>query len=286
MCNLIAMKLLSTDFDGTIVAWDSHVPCDPAFAEALEDHVRRGGLWAINTGRSLPHVLEGLSRLRPPVPPHFLLTDEREVWYRKRSGWVSHGPWNETCRQRHEQLFQEAEEVFALVKELNAAIPHFTILYDNELPTGLVGASEEVMDRVAEEMAKLAALHPDFGFQRNSIYLRFCHRDYHKGSALAELCRLEGLTREDVLAAGDNLNDLSMLDGKYAALPACPANALSQVKETVRAAGGYVAGACFAAGVAEAMRYFASKNGREGANTRPALENVGGCETQAPGLSR
>lgn len=115
------------------------------------------------------------------------------------------------------------------------------------------------MEQVAAELTEAAAHHPDFAFQRNTIYLRFCHRAYHKGSALQELCRLEGLSREEVFAAGDNLNDLSMLDGRPAALTACPANAMLLVKETVQASGGYVAGASFGAGVAEAMEYFRAR---------------------------
>ena len=34
---------------------------------------------------------------------------------------------------------------------------------------------------------------PDFSYQRNTIYLRFAHRDYHKGSTLGELCRVLGI---------------------------------------------------------------------------------------------
>jgi predicted metal-dependent HD superfamily phosphohydrolase len=49
-----------------------------------------------------------------------------------------------------------------------------------------------------------------------------------------------------------------MLDGRYAALPACPANAIGEVKEAVRRAGGWVAEKEFGAGVHEALRYFLS----------------------------
>jgi predicted metal-dependent HD superfamily phosphohydrolase len=49
-----------------------------------------------------------------------------------------------------------------------------------------------------------------------------------------------------------------MLDGRYAALAACPANAIGEVKEAVRRAGGWVAEKEFGAGVHEALRYFLS----------------------------
>ncbi|MCA1596055.1 MAG: HAD hydrolase family protein, partial [Chloroflexi bacterium] len=78
----------------------------------------------------------------------------------------------------------------------------------------------------------------------------------HKGAALAELSRLLEIPREQTFAAGDHFNDISMLDGRYAKFPACPANAISEVKETVRGAGGYVAGSDCGAGVYEALLYF------------------------------
>jgi HAD superfamily hydrolase (TIGR01484 family) len=265
------MKLISTDFDGTLIEPGTEGRCPPAFAQTLDDHARRGGLWAVNTGRSLEHILEGLAHFRPPVAPDFLLTNERDVFCRDGAGWVAHGTWNETCRLRHTRLFQEAEKIFSFVKELNAEIPHFTILYEEDQPAGLITTTEDVMEHVVAEITQAAAHHPEFAFQRNTIYLRFCHRAYHKGSALEELCRLEGLAREDVLAAGDHFNDLSMLDGKYAALTACPANAILPVKETVRASGGYVARANWAAGIAEAMRHFDTKKGGTASPRIPPL---------------
>ena len=88
------------------------------------------------------------------------------------------------------------------------------------------------------------------------MYLRFCHSDYNKGAALAELSRLLEIPRKDIFAAGDHHNDISMLDGRYAALAACPANASPEVKKAVRNAGGYVATNEYGAGVHEALRHF------------------------------
>ena len=74
--------------------------------------------------------------------------------------------------------------------------------------------------------------------------------------ALAELARLTEIPRETIFACGDHHNDLSMLDGRYAALPACPANAIPEVKEAVRRADGWVAEKEAGAGVHEARRHF------------------------------
>ena len=97
---------------------------------------------------------------------------------------------------------------------------------------------------------------PKFHYQRNTVYLRFCHADYHKGAALAELARLIDIPRENIFAAGDHHNDISMLDGRFAAMPSCPANAIPEVKDAVRSAGGYVAEKAHGAGVHEALLDF------------------------------
>ncbi|MBI4028385.1 MAG: HAD hydrolase family protein [Verrucomicrobia bacterium] len=59
-----------------------------------------------------------------------------------------------------------------------------------------------------------------------------------------------------VFAAGDNFNDLSMLDGAHAGMVAAPANAIPEVKATVLSAGGYVARRLCGHGILEALQHF------------------------------
>jgi hypothetical protein len=51
-----------------------------------------------------------------------------------------------------------------------------------------------------------------------------------------------------------------MLDGRFAAMPSCPANAIPEVQDAVRNAGGYVAQKQHGAGVHEALLYFTNGN--------------------------
>ena len=117
--------------------------------------------------------------------------------------------------------------------------------------------SEEEIEHIAQFIEQARAGHPKFDYQRNGIYLRFCHTDYHKGAALAELARLIEVRRDNIFAAGDHHNDISMLNGKVAAMPSCPANAIPEVQNAVRNGGGYVAQQDHGAGVHEALLYFA-----------------------------
>ena len=64
-------------------------------------------------------------------------------------------------------------------------------------------------------------------------------RDQHKGAALTELARVLEVSRENIFASGDHHNDISMLDGRVAAMLSCPANAIQEVQDAVRKADGY-----------------------------------------------
>ncbi len=255
------MRLLSTDFDGTLIGHGSDGLCVPSFATALSIHHEKGGLWAVNTGRSLEHALEGLAIFGGPVEPDFFLTNERHIFRREGEAWIDHGPWNEDCRARHEDLFLNAGEVFRQIEDMARRQPEkVTVVYEAGVPAGIVTADEETMEVAAGEIDRASVGVADFAYQRNTIYLRFCHRDYHKGSALGELCRLEGIATSDVFAVGDHLNDLPMLDVSYAGMVACPANAIEPVKRVIEKFGGYVAENPWADGVAEAMAYYWKKS--------------------------
>ncbi|HEX4630607.1 MAG TPA: HAD hydrolase family protein, partial [Chthoniobacterales bacterium] len=130
------------------------------------------------------------------------------------------------------------------------------LLYHSAGLEGLVAENEEELDRVTEFIDRARERQPKFHYQRNTVYLRFCHADYHKGAALAELSRLLEISPENIFAAGDHHNDISMLDGRFARYPACPANAIPEVKNAVKLARGYVAAKNHGAGVHEALLHF------------------------------
>ncbi len=261
------IRLISTDFDGTLVHHPSDGRCVPPLAEALAAFKASGGLWAVNTGRSLEHTVEGITLFAAPVEPDFLLTHEREIWHRDEDGvWKDFGDWNRLCRQRHAELFTRAADIFRRVRALLAHAHDVNLIEENGTPSGLITADESVMDRVAASLDAMRDEVPKFHYQRNTIYLRFCHADYNKGSALAELGRLTNLSRDEIFAVGDHFNDLSMLDGRYAAHVACPANAIPPVQAAVLAAGGRVARQSFGAGSAEALTTAL----RESAQKKPA----------------
>jgi HAD superfamily hydrolase (TIGR01484 family) len=253
------IQLLSIDFDGTLVSRESEPVLDPQCMELIRDLQRAGAAWAINTGRSVDLLETGLVEFGFPIRPDFILTTERNVFRPGRNGekWEPFGDWNARCAQDHAGLFSSANSFLGEFVDFVTQKTRARLIYNFEGLEGLVTENEAEMDRVTKFIRQAGAGHPKLDYQRNGVYLRFCHADYHKGAALAELARLIGISRENIFAAGDHHNDISMLDGRVAGMPSCPANAIPEVQQAVRHAGGYVAQKEFGAGVYEALRYFA-----------------------------
>jgi HAD superfamily hydrolase (TIGR01484 family) len=253
------IQLLSLDFDGTLVSHGSEPALDRQCMELIRELQDGGAMWAINTGRSVDLLESGLTNFEFQIRPDFILTTERDVFRPDGNGekWEPFGDWNDRCARDHAELFSSAQPVLAEVIDFVSQETKARLIYDSDRLEGLAAESEEEMEQIARFIEETRAGHPKFDYQRNGIYLRFCHADYHKGAALRELARLVGVSRDNIFAAGDHHNDISMLDGKVAAMPSCPANAIPSVQSAVRKAGGYVAQQEHGAGVHEALRYFA-----------------------------
>ena len=258
------ITLLSTDFDGTLVEHDA-IPQVPAELFALlRDLRQRGVLWAINTGRELDHIVEGLREFKFPIEPDFVLTAERKVFHRGASGvWQDYGDWNSRCLRDHQELFGKAGALLGDIQAYLRRHPQAYGIYEGDRMVGLATETEEQMDEMCAFLERERVRVPGFQFMRNTIYVRFCHEAYSKGTALGELARLTGVRPEQIFAAGDHYNDIPMLDGRHAKWVGCPSNAVPAVKKTVRQAGGYVACGNCGHGALEALRHFESALGRE-----------------------
>jgi hypothetical protein len=255
------IKLLSIDFDGTLVSRVSESVLDAACMELIRELRNGGAVWAINTGRSVDLLESGLIDFAFPARPDFILTTERDVFRPGQNGeeWEPYGDWNERCARHHSELFSSANAVLAEVVDFVNRETKARLIYDVDRLEGLVAETEEEMERITDFIQRARAVHPKLDYQRNTVYLRFCHADYDKGAALGELARLLEIPRENIFAAGDHHNDISMLDGQVAGMPSCPANAIPEVQQAVRSAGGYVAQRQYGAGVHEALIHFANR---------------------------
>ena len=250
------MRLLCTDFDGTIAEPD-HKPISPAFFERMTAWREKGPLyWIINTGRTFESLQEELVRRRVPIWPDWVVAVEREIWMvrdRRGIGWFE---WNRKCELLHTQLFETVQPFWKLVEDYIARHTKARLVEDPGSPLAIISSCEEEADEISAFIAPLLVNWPLLVPVRNSIYFRFSHKFYHKGACLEAIANGMGILPLQIMAVGDHMNDLPMLERRFAHHLACPANAVDDVKAKVRAQGGYLATGEVAEGVVEAWDRF------------------------------
>lgn len=250
------IELISTDFDGTLHADFETPPVPLDLQKLIGDLQRQGAKWVINTGRDLSSLMEGMARARLAIKPDYLIVVEREIYALDGSHYVAVADWNERCRRSHEILFERVQRDVPRLVDWVGKRFKATLYEDAFSPLCLIAESNADADAIQAYLEEYCGQVPDLALVRNDIYARFSHAAFNKGTALGEISRRLGLSRERVFAAGDHLNDLSMLSGVHARWVAAPENAVASVKELVRNNGGYVSHQPWGHGVARALEHF------------------------------
>ncbi len=257
-----AIRLLATDFDGTISGPNAgDMEARLAFRQLIfRCRTTFNTRWAVITGR---HV-ECLEDLAAELSFHGLCPDylvmEDACIYRRRGGrYFSYWWWNFSIDwRRKKQLAAYRPRVKALLEETLVRYPDAENLAQRRVMDFWLRFRNEEDARTVERrlLAEFAAVRELFVF-RWGAEVCLAPTAGTKGEAVARLARDLKISREHIVTVGDGQNDISMLDGGCAAHPAAVANATPEVTDTVRRAGGHVAGRPCIHGVIEAVRHFA-----------------------------
>ena len=250
------IKLLSTDFDGTLFAEFENPPVPVRLEEIIGELQRQGAKWVINTGRDLSSLLEALGRARLSVKPDYLVLVEREIYIHQESRYAEVMEWNVACTRAHAELFarveKDVERLMAWVNERFRA----TVYEDVYSPFCLIAENNRDANRIYDFLNEYAQTVPELTVVRNDVYARFSHRAYNKGTALAEIARRLGISRDQIVAAGDHMNDLPMLTREHAGWLIAPANAIEAVKRQVIENDGYVSRLPCGLGLVQGLEMF------------------------------
>jgi HAD superfamily hydrolase (TIGR01484 family) len=250
------IKLISTDFDGTIFAEFENPPIPLELQELIGDLQSRGVKWAINTGRDMSSLMEALGRARVKIEPDYLVLVEREIHFHHDSSYVPHEQWNAVCMKSHAELFARViPDIPEIIKWIEQRF-HARIYEDPYSPFCLIAGNNGDADAIHNFLETYCSKIEGLTVVRNDVYARFSHAAYNKGIALAELTARLGVRAENVFAAGDHLNDLPMLNLTYARWLAAPSNAVPTVKAAVLKQGGHVSKHSHGEGVLEAIRSY------------------------------
>lgn len=258
--------LIAMDLDSTLLDWSDGVSklsenCRQALLHAAEN----GVLIAIATGRTLREIAleietHGL-KFGNPVP-HFVIPLEKYC-YRIVNGQAVEDEemarwnkerWEEARCVIEEIILPRANEVLTLLKDRGLS-PVRWVLDTRAGWFSLVYETVEKAKEVEKIFEQLAAPFPELTVNRNFVFVGFIPRNGTKGKALSFLTKVLGIQPERVMAIGDSINDLDMLNGEHGFFPVAVANAEPEVKETVQKVGGMVTSKPASDGVAEAIEW-------------------------------
>lgn len=257
------IKLISTDFDGTLFAEFENPPIPASVVALIGELQSQGAKWVINTGRDMSSLMEALARSHIAIQPDYLVLVEREIYSHDGVRYIGLPEWNAACARDHAELFARVRpHVPALMDWVNQRF-RATVYEDAFSPFCLIAGNHSDADAIHAQLDKLCAEIPHLTVVRNDVYARFSHADYNKGTALTELSRLVAAGPEDTFAAGDWLNDLPMLDTARARCLVAPANAIEPVKAAIRRQAGFVSELPRGEGVADGLRYWLSRAARQ-----------------------
>jgi Cof subfamily protein (haloacid dehalogenase superfamily) len=253
----MAVKLIALDIDGTLL--DSRWTLPEANRAAIAEATRRGIEVALVTGRrydfAMPIAVQINAPLTMIVSNGALIRTEdgkthlRHLLPRETATRVLEitKPWRDGCgvvfdRPRENQVMLEVlvtddpirSAYYARNKEfLGQAVPLESCLTEDPLQVMLSGKVAPMRD--AEEVLRSAQTAEGFGVaatvyeSRDFAMIDVIHPRCSKGAALAEWATLRGLAREEVMAVGDNHNDLEMLS--FAGIPVVMGNGVPQLKK-------------------------------------------------------
>ena len=271
------IRLIAIDVDGTLLDTRGQIP--QANIDAIHDAVSAGIHIALVTGRSYPFARP----IAEPLPASISLIVSNGAVERDMDGSrVARRLLDRQIARAVLDATRPFRELAALVFDRDADRQVMFETMDWEHPGrkaywarnhSLIAQSVPLEDALVEDPIQVmfnggvdamrslyCALHAEAnGF---SVSLtEYVHRDFSlidvtapnatKGRALAWRAAQLGLSREEVMAVGDNFNDLEMLE--FAGLPVVMANAVDGLKQR----GWAVTGDNENAGLAEAIRRFA-----------------------------
>ncbi len=252
----MAVRLIALDIDGTLL--DSRWKLPEANRAAIAEATRRGIEVALVTGRrydfAMPIALQIDSPLIMIVSNGALIrtqdgrTHLRHLLPRDTAARVLEmtKPWRDGAgvvfdRPRENQVVLEVLETddpirtayYARNKEfIGQAIPLESCLTEDPIQVMLSGKVAPM--REAEAVLRNAQNAEEFGLaatvyeSRDFAMIDVIHPQCSKGASLAEWATLRGLTREEVMAIGDNHNDLEMLS--FAGIPVVMGNCVPELR--------------------------------------------------------
>src|SRR3954470_7713229 len=141
----LPIKLISTDFDGTLHAEHEDPPVPHDLQELIASLQTRGAKWVINTGRDLGSLMETLGRARLRIKPDYVVVVEREIYCHQESRFTDLPDWNAKCRAVHAELFARVTRDVPRLTEWVNVRNRATVYSDSYSPFCIIAETNDEM---------------------------------------------------------------------------------------------------------------------------------------------
>jgi hydroxymethylpyrimidine pyrophosphatase-like HAD family hydrolase len=248
---------LVTDLDGTLIGHRDDRELYPQFKAMLDEWRQAGNLqWIICTGRSFigSRTFFG-SMERRDIYPDVVVTRRGAVYacagkrYRIQpvdSAWVWLGLWRSHVQARRliKHMHHHLRTTIRGVGRVLKLPDRFILRFADE------ATATKAMAWVKHAMRNAPALKARQQDREVEVY----QVDGSDGVAIRVLSDRRGVSRDEILAIGDSVGNLSMLDHRVAFYTGCPINADDETRLGVRAMRGHVSTQFTLAGVMDVVR--------------------------------
>ena len=248
--------LIALDLDGTSVTYFPRLAMDDALMLYLASVQDLGILWVMNSDRYTDTMVDIASLLPAQQKPHALLSCQRFIHLRQ--GDDDYQPvqdWNTEQIKCHSILWKKISpffpnwrlEVESQFEILECVVNDLVFAY--RLMPDQTPALRRLMQQFVTDL-------PDAQISGNKDWTFILHASFSKAKILKKCAELLAVEKDHIIAIGDGINDISMLNGSVTNFVGCPANASPEVMRAVRNAGGIVSGEEEAAGTLDVIQKF------------------------------
>ena len=254
--------LIVLDLDGTSVRYEPRLEMDPELMQYIASLRSSGVVWAMNSDRYTDTMADIASLLPPEEKPAALLSCQRFIHLHNGDDntYLPLHQWNKQQMLLHRALWGKIIPFFSDWKK--KIEENYTIIdcVTNDIVFACMVPPEQTPS-LRKRMLEFIKPWPDAQVSGNHDWTFILHAAFSKANILRRCAEQLGADAHRIIAIGDGINDISMLNGLVTPLVGCPANASREVIDAVTAAGGMVADAPAAAGTLQILKYYVSRIG-------------------------
>jgi HAD superfamily hydrolase (TIGR01484 family) len=241
-------RLITLDMDGTLLNEDKEISAENKFW--IREATDAGIVVSMATGRGRPHIIPFMEQLDLETP--FVAVNGSEVWKNPKDLHRRILMETETLQKLHQLAthFDTWFWAYSVNQVYNKQVWTKDVEGESWLKFGYYTENARILEEITKEISSWGNLELTNSDPNN---IECNPLGIHKGDGIKEICSMIGCTMSEVVAMGDSMNDMAMI--QEAGLGVAMGNA----QEAIKAVADVVTLSNQENGVAEIIRNYVLK---------------------------